>query len=264
MLVPMRHAGRTTLLQLLALVPITIAGLVVYWSVTTRMKTPMIRTSAMFRDIQAGMLVYARDNNAWLPGLDRAGVPLADGEITGNSGDGDTLAARYRLLAGGKYVASLSFIDPRDTLTAWTTGRLTVGQFSYAMLDISTTNGSAGARRFSWRDIGDSRTAMVSDRNTGVGTQTNPNPAADANVRGHWSKGVGFWAGYVSWCDGHVSFERSQFMPMTSYQVPIKDDKGLAFKPGFSLNDNLFTSASSQGVTENAPDSEANALMTWP
>lgn len=260
----MRHAGRATLLQLLALVPITIAGLIVYWSVSSRAKTPMIRTSVMFRDIQAGMLVYARDNNAWLPGLDSTGLPLANSEITGNSGSGDTLAARYWLLAGGKYVVSTSFIDPRDSLTAWSTGRLTVGQFSYAMLDISTTSGSAGARRFSWRDIGDSRTAMVSDRNTGVGTRANPNPAADANVRSHWSKAPGTWEGYVSWNDGHVSFERSQFMPMTSYQIPIRDDKKLAYKSSFSLNDNLFASASAQGVTENAPDSDANAMMAWP
>lgn len=255
------HAGRATLLQLLALVPITIAGLVVYWSVSARINSkPMMRPSVMLRDIQAGMLTHAQSNNGWLPGLDGEGAPLPNGELTANSGAGDAVAARFRLLAAEGYVPSTAFIDPRDSFTPWTAGPLTPGQYSYAMLDISTANGGAGARRFSWRDTSDSRTALLSDRNTSAGAT----PNADAAVRSLWTSAPGSWHGYVAWGDGHVSFEKSQFMQLTSYRAPITGQKPGDYRASFTPNDNLFASTAAPGMTEHASDSGANALMVWP
>lgn len=204
------------------------------------------KTSRELRGIHQSMVIFAQSNNTWLPGLDSEGIPLPNGTATGNSGNGDAAAARFWVLLNGQFIPGSMLINPQESLTAWSGGgTLTPAQYSFAALDISVERGGAQARWSEWRDNANSQAALMSDRNVG-------SSAADAAVRSLWTTTPGDWRGYLVWGDNHAGFEQSNRGFTTRYA-------GVT-----TTNDNLFASTASAGVTDNASDSGANALMRWP
>lgn len=259
----MRTTRGFTILELMAvlvLIAIVLGFLLLPAMGARRRHSPQMKNYSQLRGVHQSAVIFSMSNNGYLPGLDREGIPLINGDTTGNSGPGDSTAARFWVLLNGQFIPGTMLINPMDDLTAWSTGTLTSSQYSYAALDISAGTGGQKGRRAEWRDNASSKAIHLSDRNVGASTK-------DADVRSVWSpfsstwvdeKGKTHydspsdWRGAVVWGDGATVYEHSSRQFTTRYNGVTTTD------------DNLFASTSSAGVTDDATDSGANALMTWP
>lgn len=195
-----------------------------------------MQNSTQLREIHMGMTTHANSNKTKYPGLDDRGNILADHALeTGNSGNGDTVEARYWVLLDKQYLTPEYAISPSETdpRTNWPgSGAVTADHYSYALLSIAGQAGSpptAHGRAGEWGQTLNTQAIVASDRNTG----TNPNTF----VQSIHSSNPGEWKGSALWNDNHVAFEQTHFFE-TRYgngQLNV-DQAGIP-------NDNLFQRA---------------------
>ncbi len=173
-----------------------------------------MKNSSQLRGIHQSMVIFAQNNNTYLPGFDTSGNILPSNSkefslVPGNALTGASMAARYYILLNGSFVAGDLLINPQDVLSKWSSSAFmpTTDQFSYAALRIgmglqSTDIGRHTARAAEWRDNANSQAILISDRNTASTATSNA-------VRSVWSTSTGTaadWKGTVLWGDNHAEF----------------------------------------------------------
>ncbi len=185
---------------------------------STPSRSNQLPDSAHVRAIHQSMVIYAQNNNTYLPGMDDIGriLPanaqvLAGAKLKGqpNELSGASMAARYYILLNGSFIDGKMLHNTQDTLWPWKSPAAmpTTDEFSYALLRIgssATTTTSAGheIRLAEWRDYANSRAILISDRNTA-------SAATSDKVRSVWSTSAGShadWKGVVLWGDNHAEF----------------------------------------------------------
>lgn len=203
--------------------------------------------SSQLRGIHQGMFTYANSNKEHFPGLDSKGNILPNSaEDTGNSGDGDTVQARYWIMFDGNFFTPEYAIAPRETDARITEYDPYLGatqhpvlfdsntiHYSYAMLSINGTPGQlpdAADRASEWAQTTNSQAVVVSDRNTGRN--------ATAAVQSIHTSSPGDWEGSILWNDNHVDHYTESHILETRYgNGPVHVDAH------GDPNDNIFEPA---------------------
>ena len=180
-----------------------------------------MQNSTQLRGIHQGLVVFANANKNNFAGLDSKGTIIANGkEATGNSGDGDTVEARFWILLDNDFFTPEYAISPSEvaevTEAEWggQDGTETIKwnkdikHYSYAMLGIKGAAGKAPDANFAgraaeWSQTLNSQAIVLSDRNTG-NDATNRVQSIHTDDRGEW-------VGSVLWNDNHVAFEQTHY-----------------------------------------------------
>jgi type II secretory pathway pseudopilin PulG len=179
-----------------------------------------MQNSTQLRGIHQGLVTFANSNKNIFPGLNSKGEIIANGkDTTGNSGDGDTVQARFWIMLDGDFFTPEYAISPSEVADVdeveWG-GNVGTGtvfwnadkkNYSYAMLGIKGVAGEApdakfAARAAEWRQTLNMQAIALSDRNVGDNA-TNQVQSIHSDRGG--------WQGSVLWNDNHVGFENEQY-----------------------------------------------------
>lgn len=206
-----------------------------------------MQNSTQLRGIHQALVTFANSNKNKFAGLSSKGDIIENGLAnTGNSGDGDTVQARYWILLKGDFFTPEYAISPSETadvdlafdwqfdngpgVVRWDNN---LKHYSYAMLGIKGTAGEGpdaafAGRAAEWQQTLNSQAIVLSDRNTG----TNATDQVESIHTGDRSD----WTGSVLWNDNHVGFEQEQFFETKYANGALNSDQ---FGNG---TDNLFDS----------------------
>lgn len=205
-----------------------------------------MQNSTQLRGIHQGLVAFANSNKNNFAGFDSRGRIIANGkETTGNSGDGDTVQARFWIMLEGDFFTPEYAISPSEVANVdeveWggRNGTATVKwddntkHYSYAMLGIKGVAGEAPDANFAgrgaeWKQTLNSQAIVLSDRNTGTNA-TNQVESIHTGDRGDWQ-------GSVLWNDNHVQFDNGQYYETKYANGALHSDR---FGNG---TDNLFDS----------------------
>ncbi|MEM9416083.1 MAG: hypothetical protein AAGA29_11510 [Planctomycetota bacterium] len=192
-----------------------------------------MQNSTQLRGIHQGMVTYANSNRDHFPGLDAMGNILPNGIDTGNSGDGDTVEARYWILLNNGFITPEYAISPSEVapMIEWGAGPVQSMNYSYALLSIDGSPGASPGtgdplvphRWNEWAQSLNTQAVVGGDRNTGTN--------ATSGVQSIHTSQPGEWKGSVLWNDNHVSFESTPV-------VATRYDSG-----AMNNQDNLFEAA---------------------
>ncbi len=132
------------------------------------------KNTTQVRGIVQGLVVSAQANKGRMPGLDSKGfIRPNERESTGLSGHGATVEARYWTLLNNNVFSGVYAISPAETKTAWTTGKVTADNYSYALLNIHSnpelpkenkTRPDQKSRAREWRDSINTQAILIADR----------------------------------------------------------------------------------------------------
>jgi len=228
-----------------------------------------MQNSTQLRGIHQGLVTFANSNKNNYAGLNSKGQILGGSDRnTGNSGNGDTVEARYWILLKGEFFTPDYAISPSETQASITPYEPAAGNtssvesvdndmYSYAMLKIQSggtipNSGSPLAlkvnvndqqRLAEWQQTLNSQAVIISDRAT--------NTPGDNTIRSIHTDEDGEWRGSVLWGDNHVAFENEQYFE-------TKFGAGSLNKAqGNSKGDNLYDDSNSGGNNTRG----ANAFM---
>ena len=218
-----------------------------------------MQNSTQLRGIHQGLVIFGQSNKFFYPGLNSKGTILPDNAAnTGNSGDGDTVQARYWIMLRGDFFTPEYIISPSETANVWeydwradplqTPVKWDEREknYSYAMLHIAgdaNAAPAAGVRASEWKETANTQAIVLSDRNTGTNA-TNQVASIHTAERGEWK-------GSVLWNDNHVMFEQTHDQFMTRY-----GNGELLADDNFNGTDNLFAAD-----VDGEGNADADALM---
>jgi hypothetical protein len=201
-------------LIVVVVVAVGMAFLLAFIGGNSKGKHKHMRKPSQMRGMHQSMVIYAQNNNTYLPGLDSSGNILpptapAFSKVPNNALAGGSMAARYYILLENSFIAPDLMINPQESLKKWSTDKAmpATDQFSYALLRIAsaadtTDIGNQAGRIVEWRDNANSQAILISDRNTA-------SAATSSAVRSVWSTTTGTqadWKGNVVWGDNHAEF----------------------------------------------------------
>ena len=211
-----------------------------------------MQNSTQLRGIHQGLVTFANANKNNYAGFNSRGEILANGkEATGNSGDGDTVEARFWILLEGDFMTPEYIISPSETAEVdviehdWRDNdpmpTVKWGEelknYSYAMLGIKGVAGENPDANFAgrgaeWQQTLNSQAIVLSDRNIG-GNPTN-------QVQSIHTDDAGDWQGSVLWNDNRVAFDRTHYCETKYANGRLNSDR---FGEG---TDNLFDNEKDQ------------------
>ncbi len=190
-----------------------------------------MQNSVQLRGIHQALVTHANSQKERFAGLNSKGQILKDGErTTGNSGDGNTIQARYWIMLRGEFFTPDYAVSPNETADidpvdydGWDDDTVPTVKwderdknYSYAMLGFRkgranngqppsfAVNADDAPRAAEWRQTLNSQAVVLSDRNAGDNA-TNQVESIHSGERGEWRGGV-------LWNDNHVGFESEQYL----------------------------------------------------
>jgi type II secretory pathway pseudopilin PulG len=191
----------------------------------------LMQNSTQLRGVHQGLVTYANSNKNWYPGLDSKGQaihlrtefdPVSDPFKKSENYEEVTVEGRYWVLLDGDYFTPEYAISPFETASNIIeypgTGPVVEQNYSFAMLQLPPN----GTRLQEWKQTLNSKSVVMSDRNTGTATNTfgyhndrwesSSAFGCSYNHRQPYLK-IGHWVGNVLWNDNHVAFEPTDTLP---------------------------------------------------
>jgi len=193
----------------------------------------MMHNSSKLRGLHQSAVIFSQSNGYYLPGLDSSGKILPNGPQTGFSGPGSAVASRFWILLDGQYIPPEILANPRESLSAvWARGAVVPANYSYAALQIQSTNTDAG-RLAEWKDNANSNVVLFSDRNIGKS-------GADRDVRSLWTSSAGDWEGNMVWGDNHAEYSRTHTGLKTRYLASSNTNDNIFLDESGSMGSNTL------------------------
>lgn len=217
-----RRAAGFTLTELLVVIVMfaVVLAIQIPTDAASRRTAERMQNSTQLRGIHQGLVIFGQANKFFYAGLNSKGQILPnDAANTGNSGDGDTVQARFWILLRGDFFTPEYIISPSETarVTEYDPGfgndadevfwDEDVKNYSYAMLGINGLPNQApepAGRAAEWKETANTQAIPISDRNSGHN--------ATDRVQSIHTNEEGDWRGSVLWNDNHVGFEQTQLM----------------------------------------------------
>lgn len=191
-----------------------------------------MQSNTQVRGIQSALVLYAAGNNMHYVGLNTQGeIASIDSE-----GDGYDASERMEELLDEAYFTGEYVISPAEVKTSWTTGDLSVDQYSYALLAIDQE-----PERAEWKDTIRTEALVVSDR---AATGSGPD-----DITSVWTTDAGDWRGSFAWNDNHVRFEQTHQGFTTKYGEHLNENNDDIFNDeGAETGDALMVFEGVRGV----------------
>jgi prepilin-type N-terminal cleavage/methylation domain-containing protein len=170
------------------------------------------------RGITQSMIQYSESHKKFFPGFVSAFSFTPNGATTtGNSGQGQTVEARFWLLLDGSYTDGAAVISPQESKDTWTSGQVRTDNYSYAMLKIASQlgdptvgqNTSDRFRREEWLNEQNALAPVVSDRLTAGPATVQAASDLTAYESFHDGSSPGNWIGSIGYGDLHVQFAKT-------------------------------------------------------
>jgi len=239
----MRKTRAFTLIELLVVISIIalLIGILLPALGAARRTARQMQNSTQVRGIHQACIIFAQGNNTWYPGLNRDGASEtghtfrvgSSTQTLSTTDPNQTTSAsvgyRFRRLLEDNHFAGAYAISPSETKKNWSTGPVVITNYSYGMLERTTTP----QRYNEWRQTNNAEAPVLGDRLVANGTGTfksvHTNPKSTSTTE---------WRGSVAWNDNHVSFE-PDFTVDTKYGRKS------------TASDNLFTEVSNTDGTNN-------------
>ncbi len=181
-------------------------------------QNPELQNTTQVRRIAQSLVIYAGTNKEKMPGVNSKGYILqddgTDNSLTGRSGHGGTVEARFWLLLDSNMFSGEYAISPAETKTVWTTGQVTSANYSYALLNIHSvkdtppndkTRPDQSGRAREWKQTISTQAVLIADRARIPGGHIGDNYDKIYSV--HTSEDDAEWAGSVGRGDGSASFD---------------------------------------------------------
>jgi type II secretory pathway pseudopilin PulG len=175
------------------------------------------QNTTQVRGIVQSLITYASANKEKMPGTSSKGFILQDdgteNSLTGRSGHGATVEARFWLLLDNNSFSGEYLISPAETKTAWTTGQVASANYSYALLNIHSDGSALDSektrpdqigRAREWKTTINTQAVLIADRARIPGGRIGDDYDKIYSV--HTEEDSKTWAGSVGRGDGSASF----------------------------------------------------------
>lgn len=182
-----------------------------------RQQNPKKQNTTQVRGIVQSLITYASGNKEKMPGVDSKAFILPDDgtekSLTGRSGHGATVEARFWLLLDNNSFSGEYLISPAETKTAWTTGQVTSANYSYALLNLHSDGGALDSektrpdqtgRAREWKTTINTMAVLVADRARIPDGRIGDDYDKIYSI--HSEEDSKTWAGSVGRGDGSASF----------------------------------------------------------
>ncbi len=266
----MKRSKGFTLIELLVVISIIalLIGILLPALGAARRAARQMKSTTQVRGIVQGLITYAGNNKARMPGTNSKGFLIVDSfKNTGNSGHGGTVEARFWIMLDNNAFTGAYAISPSETKTNWTTGRVTSDNYSFALLNIhnqdtigttvtTKVRPSESGRAREWKQSINTQAVLISDRariSTGTVSTSTHNKLYSINTTEDDEK----WAGSVGRGDGSASFEN-------------QSGQNTKYGSGSTIeNDRMFTATQAGGSefdlinTTTTWDLRSNALLGY-
>lgn len=234
---------------------------------TVRVHPRSMMNTTQLRGIVQGMAAFSSGNSDKLPGLDSKGYIVRDGgtpdSLTGNSGHGATVEARFWIMLDANLFGGNYAISPSETKTVWTTGSVTSDNYSYALLNLHSdgalpegkTRPDQAGRTREWKPTIKSQAVLVADRARIPGGHIGDNYDKIYSI--HTTPESEQWKGSIGWSDTRASFEREDPQDTAYGSAAIEADRLFAIDQDSHRKIDKLTDPNATW------DKESNALLGY-
>ncbi len=227
------------------------------------------RNTTQVRGIVQSLVTYAMGNKERMPGTTSKGFILqddgTDDSLTGRSGHGAAVEARYWLLLDNNMFTGEYIISPAETKTAWTTGQVTSANYSFSLLNIHSDGNvldhekvrpDQHGRAREWKASINTGAVLISDRARAPDGRIGDNYDTIFSV--HSNEDHNQWAGSLGRGDGSATFRYVDVHDTKYGSYPrIENDRLFSLDQDSSRNIDVVT------VPDNPWGRESNALLGY-
>ncbi len=251
-----------TIIELLVVIAIiaVLIGLIFPAIGMIKNKAHETENNVQVRNVIQSLIAYSDNHRGFFPGFNGFDYVPDTLPLTGKSGNGLTVQARYWMLLDGNFTDGDALISPAENKEPWPNEQYPQGSddrqkvfsdnYSYSFMRIGNGAATDSYRPEEWRNKQNSLAPIVTDRLAATSSIT-PNPGnPDTYLSIHKGSTKGEWRGSIGYGDLHVDFSDTTIIP-----TRFADQRNDA--------DDIFDTADGDGGGLPSAVATKNAVMTY-